>query len=128
MRKFIVEQMNKGVSLEDLHNAVEKMFNEEYNKREAEKLETQKRAAQGAALKRAARATADYFNSMLEREEYTAEEFEFMLHDLAGTILKAERMGVKAVVKRTTPVVQVTKAEDKDIEAIHEFLKSISGK
>jgi hypothetical protein len=138
MRKFIVEQMNKGVSLEDLHIAVEKMFNEEYNKREAEKLETQKRAAQGAALKRAARATADYFNSMLEREEYTAEEFEFMLHDLAGTMLKAEQVGVKAVVKRTTPVIQATKAEDKDIEflkaedkdieAIHEFLKSISGK
>ena len=139
MRKYIVDQMNKGVSLEDLHIAVEKMFNEEYNKREAEKLETQKRAAQGAALKRAAQATADYFNLMLDREEYTAREFEFMLHDLAGAVIDADRMGMKAIANATerararvraqeTPIFQVTRAEDKDMEAIQEFLKSISGK
>ena len=139
MRDFIVEQMNKGVSLEDLHITVERMFNEEYKKREAEKLELKKREAAGIALKRAAQATADYFNLMLDREEYTAKEFEFMLHDLAGMVIDADRMGMKAVANATerararvraqeTPIFQTTKAEDMDMEAIQEFLKSISGK
>ena len=129
MRDFIVEQMNKGVSLEDLHIEVERMFNEEYKKREAEKLELKKREAAGVALKRAAQATADYFNLMLDREEYTAREFEFMLHDLAGMVIDADRMGMKAVARtKEAPTIRLTKAEDKDMEAIQEFLKSISGK
>ena len=129
MRDFIVEQMNKGISLEDLHIAVERMFNEEYKKREAEKLELQKREAAGVALKRAAQATADYFNLMLDREEYTAKEFEFMLHDLAGMVINADRMGMKAVARtKEAPTIRWTRAEDKDMEAIQEFLKSISGK
>ena len=78
MRDYIVEQMNKGVSLEEIHIAVEKMFNDEYNKRE----EKRKYEIEHAALERAAKATADYFNTVTESTEFDVEEFKEMLLDL----------------------------------------------
>ena len=60
MREYIVEQMNKGVSLEDLHIAVERMFNEEYKKREQEQKERQA----AAACDRAVHAVMDYITAV----------------------------------------------------------------
>ena len=68
MRDYIVDQMNKGVSLEDIYIAVEQMFNEEYNKRERE-------SVVNVALDRAAAATAEYFNTVTGSTEFSAEEF-----------------------------------------------------
>lgn len=56
MREYIVEQMKQGRTLEDIHIAVEKMFNEEYNKRE--RIERERKIA--AAFDRAAKAMTDY--------------------------------------------------------------------
>lgn len=77
MREYIIEQMNKGVSLEDIHIAVEQMFNEEYNKREEMKAHLT-----NVALDRAAKATAEYFNTVTGLTEFDAEEFKVMLQDL----------------------------------------------
>ena len=116
MRKYIVEQMNKGASLENIHSMVEKMYKEEQNKREKER----KDAANDAALKRAAQATADYFNLVLGEDTYPVELFEGMLKDLADDVVEA------------APVIKITKAKaknaDTDMEAIQAFLKSISAK
>ena len=60
MRKYIVEQMKQGKSLEDLHIEVEKMFNEEYNKREQE----QKVREIAAVRERAVHAVMDYITAV----------------------------------------------------------------
>ena len=83
MRDYIVEQMNKGVSLEDIHIAVEQMFNDEYNKREEQKRKEMEIYLVGVALDRAAEATAEYFNAVTGSTEFHAEEFKEMLQDLA---------------------------------------------
>lgn len=92
MREYIVEQMNKGISLEDIHIAVEQMFNDEYNKREEQKRKEMEAHLTNVALDRAAEATAEYFNTVTGSTEFDAEEFKVMLQDLAPksqTIAKA---------------------------------------
>ena len=83
MREYIVEQMNKGMSLEDLHIAVEKMFNEEYNKREQE----QKERKVAAVRKRAVYAVMDYIKAVFEGKldcEVTFTDVSIMVDNLAA--------------------------------------------
>ena len=60
MREYIVEQMKQGRTLEDIHIAVERMFNEEYNKRERE----QKLKETVAVRERAVHAVMDYITAL----------------------------------------------------------------
>ena len=64
MRKAIAEMMKQGMTLEDIHMQMEEIFNEEYNKREAQ-IE--------AAFDRAAHAFTDYLN-LVSDEEVSIEE------------------------------------------------------
>ena len=98
MRKYIVEQMNKGVSLEDLHIAVEKMFNEEYNKREQE--QRQKRIA--AVRERAVCAVMDYINAVFEDNldcEVTFTDVSIMVDEIAAEYAPEEENEEDVVVK-----------------------------
>lgn len=131
MREYIIEQMNKGVSLEDIHIAVEQMFNEEYNKRKEMKAHLT-----NVALDRAAEATAEYFNTVTGLTEFGAEEFKVMLQDLATQAqiitkakvkmdesTKAERVAARGV---ANPRVEVTyngvKDEEEADRALMQFL------
>ena len=83
MRKYVIEQMNKGVSLEDIHIAVEKLFNEEYNKREQE----QKEKKIAAVRERAVHAVMDYINAVWEDLldcEVTFTDVSIMVDDIAA--------------------------------------------
>lgn len=86
MKKYIAEQMNKGVSLEDIHIQVEKMFNEEYKKREAEQEKAKRFAAVNAALDRASIAVVDFINCYVGKEMMTVEDCKDTLKDTAVKI------------------------------------------
>lgn len=123
MREYIIEQMNKGVSLEDIHIAVEQMFNEEYNKRKEMKAHLT-----NVALDRAAEATAEYFNTVTGLTEFGAEEFKVMLQDLAtqAQIITKARVkmdeSTKAARGVANPRVEVTYDEEEADRALMQFL------
>lgn len=126
MREYIIEQMNKGVSLEDIHIAVEQMFNEEYNKREEIK---QKVAQIEAAFDRAAQAMVDYLTLMsgqpvdVDEVKQAMAFAEVKCFHLPAQVTKAKK---DAAVAPKEPVVEVIKAETKDEEeadrALMQFL------
>lgn len=136
MRDYIVEQMNKGVSLEDIHIAVEQMFNDEYNRREKMKADLV-----NIALDRAAEATAEYFNAVTDSTEFDAKEFKEMLQDLATkaqTVAKARaKMDESTKAERTAyalaaardimnPRVEVTHNGVEDKEAEEKLVKFLA--
>lgn len=92
MKKYIAEQMNKGVSLEDIHIQVEKMFNEEYKKREAEQERAKRHAAMNAALDRASSAVVDFMNSYVGEEVITPGECKSALKETAIKVKMAMDM------------------------------------
>jgi uncharacterized protein YutE (UPF0331/DUF86 family) len=121
MKKFIVEQMNKGMSLEEIHAAVEQMFNEEREKKEEEKRQKMQAEARRVALETAAQATTDYFNLILKRDAYKVEDFKEMLEMLTKDIEKVESaFGLKQGNATQTKVVR-----NGDEEALAKFLKEI---
>ena len=92
MKKYIAEQMNKGVSLEDIHIQVEKMFNEEYKKRETEQEKAKRHAAMNAALDRASTAIVDFMNSYIGEEVITVEGCRDALKETAVKVKMAMDM------------------------------------
>lgn len=64
MRKTIAAMMAQGMSLEDIHNQMEEIFNEEYKKREQE----QKEKEIAAARERAIAAMTDYIIAVWDGE------------------------------------------------------------
>ena len=116
MKKYIAEQMNKGVSLEDIHIQVEKMFNEEYKKREAEQERAKRYAAMNAALDRASAAVVDFMNSYVGEEVITQAECKSALKETAIKVKMAMDME-KAV---TQPA-----DEDEDEQRLVDFLANL---
>lgn len=114
MKKYIAEQMSKGVSLEDIHIQVEQMFNEEYKKREEEQERAKRFAEVNAALDRASAAVVDFMNSYVGEEVITVEECRSALRDTA--------MKVKFMVDMENAVIQPA---DEDEEKLKEFLVSL---
>ena len=112
MRKYIAEQMNKGVSLEDIHIQVEKMFNEEYKSREEKQLKLQ----QAAKLSRATLAVVDYINSYIGEEVLTVEDCEDALHSTAEKI---------KYMKQITNSFVIESNEDEDAESLANFLAKL---
>ena len=128
MREYIVEQMNKGVSLEDIHIAVEQMFNDEYNKREEQKRKEMETHLVNVALDRAAAATAEYFNTVTGSTEFDAEEFKVMLQDLAPKshmVAKARaRMDEPTKAERTAEALGAARGVmNPRVEVIHNGVK-----
>ena len=124
MRDYIVEQMNKGVSLEDIHIAVEQMFNDECNKREEQKRKEMEAHLVSVALDRAAEATAEYFNAVTGSTEFDAEEFKVMLQDLettVQTVAKARaKMDESTKVERTADALAAARGVmNPRVEVIH---------
>lgn len=111
MKKYIVEQMNKGVSIEDIHIQVEKIFNEEYKKREVEQERAKRQAAMNAALDRASAAVVDFMNSYVGEEVITVKECRSALRDTA--------VKVKMAVNMENAVAQ---SADEDEEKLMDFL------
>lgn len=116
MKKYITEQMNKGVSLEDIHIQVEKMFNEEYKKREAEQAvaKAKRHAEMNAVLDRASSAVVDFMNSYVGEEVITVKE--------CRSALKETAIKVKMAVDMENAV---TQPADKDEEKLMDFLVSM---
>lgn len=119
MKKYIAEQMNKGVSLEDIHIQVEEMFNEEYKKREAEqaaKAQVKRLAEVTAALDRASVAVVDFINGYVGEEVMTVEECKDTLKDTAVKIKMMNKCAEKIAVKVDN---------DEDEQKLVDFLASL---
>ena len=115
MRKHIIALMNEGISLDQIQSEVEKMFNEEYKKREAEQEKAKRDAALDAALDRMSQGAADYFNLLAGIETVTAKDCKDIFKEAENEFLSKGK-----------PVVKQTKSLTKtDEEAIDQFLKSI---
>ena len=84
MREYIVEQMKQGRTLEDIHIAVERMFNEEYNKRERE----QKVKEVVAVRDRAVHAVMDYITAIGGKSNHV--DVTIALDDLATEFVDEE--------------------------------------
>lgn len=111
MKKYIVEQMDKGVSIEDIHIQVEKIFNEEYKKREVEQERAKRYAAMNAALDRASIAVVDFMNSYVGEEVITQSE--------CKSALKETAIKVKMAIDMENAV---TQPADEDEEKLMDFL------
>ena len=123
MRNYIVEQMSKGVSLEDIHIEVERMFNEEYNKRERE----QKEAQIEAAFDRAAQAFTDYLN-LIGEEGLDVDTVKIALRMAEMSTYGRTKAKECAAVRPMMPRVEVIKAEDNsdaDDEVLMKFLSDM---
>lgn len=116
MKKYIAEQMNKGVSLEEIHIEVEKMFNEEYKKREAEQEKTKRFAEVNAALDRASVAVVDFINGYVGEEVMTVEECKDTLKDTAVKIKMMNKCAEKITIKVDN---------DEDEQKLVDFLASM---
>ena len=116
MKKYIAEQMNKGVSLEDIHIQVEEMFNEEYKKREAEQEKAKRFAEVNAALDRASTAIVDFMNGYVGEEVLTVEECRDALKDTAIKIKMMNKCAEKITVKVDN---------DEDEQKLVDFLASL---
>lgn len=92
MRKHIIALMNEGIPLEEIHIEVEKIFNEEYKKREAEQERAKRQAAMNAALDRASAAVVDFMNSYVGEEVLTVKECRSALRDTAVKVKMAMDM------------------------------------
>lgn len=112
MKKYIAEQMNKGVSLEDIHIQVEKMFNEEYKAREEKQLKLQ----QTAKLDRATLAVADYINSCIGEEVITISDCKDALRSTV------EKIGY---IKHVADNFIIESDEDEDAERLANFLVNL---
>lgn len=118
MKKYIVEQMDKGVSIEDIHIQVEKIFNEEYKKREVEQERAKRQAAMNAALDRASAAVVDFMNSYVGEEVITVDE--------CRDALKETAIRVKMAVDMENAVTQPADEDvDVDKEKLMDFLVSM---
>ena len=118
MKKHIVALMNEGISLDQIQSEVEKIFNEEYKKREEEQEKAKRFAEVNAALDRASAAVVDFINGYVGEEVMTVEECKDTLKDTAVKIKMTMAME-KAV---TQP------AEDKidlDEQKLMDFLVSM---
>ncbi len=114
MRKHIVELMNQGVTLEQLHIEVEKMFNEEYKKREAEQERAKRHAEMKAALDRASVAVVDFMNGYVGEEVITVKECRDALKETAIKVKMAMDMENA-----------VTQPADADEQKLVDFLVSM---
>lgn len=92
MRKHIIALMNEGIPLEEIHIEVEKIFNEEYKKREAEQERAKRHAAVNTALDRASAAVVDFMNSYVGEEVITVKECRSALRDTAVKVKMAVDM------------------------------------
>lgn len=114
MRKHIIALMNEGIPLEEIHIEVEKIFNEEYKKREAEQERAKRHAAMNAALDRASVAVVDFMNSYVGEEVITPGECKSALKETAIKIKMAMDME-KAV----------TQPADEDEQKLVDFLANL---
>lgn len=118
MKKYIAEQMNKGVPLKDIYLEVEKMFNEEYKKREAEQERAKRYAAMNAALDGASSAVVYFMNSYVGEEVITIEE--------CRDALKETAIRIKMAVDMKNAVTQPADEDiDIDEQKLVDFLASI---
>ena len=92
MRKHIIALMNEGIPLEEIHIEVEKIFNEEYKKREAEQERAKRYAAMNAALDRASAAVADFMNGYVGEEVLAVDECRDALKETAVKVKMAMDM------------------------------------
>lgn len=83
MKKHIIALMNEGITLDQIQSEVEKIFNEEYKKREAEQERAKRYAAMNAALNRASAAVVDFINGYVGEEVLTVKECRSALRDTA---------------------------------------------
>lgn len=92
MRNHIIELMDKGMTLEQVHIEVEKMFNEEYKKREIDQERARRRAEMLAALDRASVAVVDFMNGYVGEEVITVDECKDALKETAFKVRMAMNM------------------------------------
>jgi hypothetical protein len=113
MKKHIVALMNEGISLNQIQSEVEKMFNEEYKKREEEqkKAKAKRFAEVNVALDRASVAVVDFMNSYVGEEVIT--QFE------CKSALKETAIKVKMAIDMENTV---TQPADEDEEKLMDFL------
>ena len=116
MRKHIIALMNEGIPLEEIHVEVEKIFNEEYKKREAEQERIKRFAAVNAALDRASTAIVDFMNNYVGEEVITVEE--------CREALKETAIRVKMAVDMEKAVTQPAD-DDVDEQKLMDFLTSM---
>ena len=116
MKKHIVALMNEGITLDQIQSEVEKMFNEEYKKREAEQEKAKRFAEVNAALDRASAAVVDFINGYVGEEVLTVEECKDTLKDTAVKI----KMMTKCAEKITVEV-----ENDEDEQKLVDFLVSL---
>ena len=116
MRKHIIALMNEGIPLEEIHVEVEKIFNEEYKKREAEQERAKRQSEMNAALDRASSAVVDFINGYVGEEVLTVKECRSALRDTAVKV----KMMTKCAEKITVKV-----DEDEDEEKLVDFLVSM---
>lgn len=118
MRKHIIALMNEGIPLEEIHIEVEKIFNEEYKKREAEQERAKRFATVNAALDRASVAVVDFMNGYVGEEVLTVKECRSALRDTA--------VKVKMAMDMENAVTQPADEEiDVDKEKLMDFLVSM---
>ena len=118
MKEHIIALMNEGITLDQIQSEVEKMFNEEYKKREAEQERAKRHAAMNAALDRASTAVVDFMNGYVGEEVITVDE--------CRDALKETAIRVKFMVDMENAVTQpVDEDEDEDEEKLKEFLVSL---
>ena len=118
MRKHIIALMNEGIPLEEIHVEVEKIFNEEYKKREAEQEKAKRFAAVNAALDRASTAIVDFMNNYVGEEVITVEECKEALKETAIRVKMAVDME-KAVTQPADENIDV------DEQKLVDFLASL---
>lgn len=111
MKEHIVALMNEGISLAQIQSEVEKMFNEEYKKREEEQEKAKRFAAVNAALDRASAAVVDFMNSYVGEEVITQSE--------CKSALKETAIKVKMAIDMENAV---TQPADEDEEKLMDFL------
>lgn len=114
MRKHIIALMNEGIPLEEIHIEVEKIFNEEYKKREAEQERAKRQSEMNAALDRASAAVVDFINGYVGEEVLTVKECRSALRDTAVKVKMA--MNIENA---------VTQPADEDEEKLVDFLTSL---
>lgn len=92
MKEHVIALMNEGISLAQIQYEVEKMFNEENKKREAEQERAKRYAAMNAALDRASAAVVDFMNSYVGEEVITQSECKSALKETAIKVKMAMDM------------------------------------
>jgi hypothetical protein len=116
MKKHIVTLMNEGISLDQIQSEVEKIFNEEYKKREEEQEKAKRFAEVNAALDRASAAVVDFINGYVGEEVMTVEECKDTLKDTAVKIKMMNKCAEKITVKVDN---------DEDEQKLVDFLASL---